>query len=61
MGFANARTASAGSSPSQEQCKESDRVLAALRSRIGDAAVSDAMATGAAMTQDQAIEEAYAL
>jgi predicted ATPase/DNA-binding XRE family transcriptional regulator len=58
MGFAGARGASAGASPSDEQRDESGRVLAALRDRIGDDAVSDAMAAGATMTQDQAIEEA---
>ena len=60
LGFADAQLSEMGSARDRESMLNRERALAALRERIGDNAVADLIAVGAAMTQDEAVEEALA-
>jgi predicted ATPase len=60
-GFVDARVAAMGSARDRANVFNRERALAALYDQIGDNAVAELMALGAAMTQDQAVEEALAL
>ena len=61
LGFVDARLAALGSGRFTVQEQEYDRVLAVLRDAMGAELVANLMADGAAMTEDQAVEEALAV
>jgi predicted ATPase/transcriptional regulator with XRE-family HTH domain len=60
IGFVNARLADIGSPRMAADRREYDRVLAALLSTMGSDELASFMNTGAAMTEEQAIDEALA-
>ena len=60
LGFADARMAAMGSARGSANVFNRERALAALHDQIGEDAVAELMALGAAMTQDEAVEEALA-
>lgn len=60
VGFVDARLAALGSPRTPEMVPEYDRVLAVLCETLGADALRKFMASGAAMTQEQALEQASA-
>ena len=58
LGWVDARLAAMGSSRLINQEQQYERALEALRAALGSDALAELMAAGAAMTQDQTIEEA---
>lgn len=61
MGFADARIAQRGSVLRVDERPIYERTLTALREAIGAEAAAKLMAEGAAMTEEEAVEEALAL
>jgi predicted ATPase/transcriptional regulator with XRE-family HTH domain len=58
LGFVDARLAAMGSERLLTERQEYDRTLSALRHATSEAAVANAMASGATMTQERAVETA---
>ncbi len=61
LGFSDARIEKSGSVLRIDERPIYDRTLTALREAIGGEAVATLMAEGAAMTEEQAVQEALAL
>ncbi len=61
LGFVNARLAALGAAPEPIHRQEYERVTAVLHEVLGTEAVATLMAAGAAITEEQASEEAFAI
>jgi predicted ATPase len=61
LGFVNAAAAAMRGKPMLSERREYDSILMLVRGAIGEAALDDAMTAGSALTQDQAIDESFAL